>query len=112
MKYYLLINNIFVSEKYETKEEAEKEAEKIKNKSDIIVIKECEDDFSDMTDNEKNAKTLCEAIKKLAENPDALSNFESYLGNSFDTWIKKYASTPEGMSREFKSFADMYDEEE
>lgn len=56
---------------------------------------------------ENSAKTLCMAIKKLVENPDTLDNFESYLSHHFDTWLEKFASTPEDMASEFQHFSEI-----
>lgn len=58
-----------------------------------------------MNNNEINAKALCEAIRKFAENPTAIENFESYLSYHFDKWIEKYANTPEGLISELNHFA-------
>ena len=58
-----------------------------------------------MTNNERNAKLFCEAIKKLAENPDALENLECYLARHFKGWLETYASTPEGITDELQQFA-------
>ena len=62
-----------------------------------------------MTENrfENSASVLCKAIKKLAENLDTLDNFESYLSHHFDTWLEKFASTPEDMSSEFQHFSEI-----
>ena len=60
-----------------------------------------------LTDNEKNAEKVAEAIKKLVENPAALDNFKSYLGQHFNTWLEKYANTPEGLAAELESFANI-----
>jgi hypothetical protein len=57
------------------------------------------------------AHELCKAIKKLGEDENALGNFESYLSYCFEKWIKKYACTPEGLTAEFMTFANMYDKE-
>ena len=58
-------------------------------------------------ENQKLAEELTEAIKKLVSNPNNLDNFEFYLACHFSTWIKQFASTPEGLVSEFKSFAEM-----
>ena len=58
---------------------------------------------------EKLAQELCNAIRKLAADEDSLNNFESYLTYHFDTWIKKWANTPEGLTCELKHFSEMYD---
>lgn len=53
------------------------------------------------------AKMLCEAIKKLANNPNNLDNMRVYLENHFTIWMKKYADEPEYLAKEFKEFAEM-----
>lgn len=58
---------------------------------------------------EKLAQELCNAIRKLAADEDSLNNFESYLTSHFDTWLRKFASTPEGLTSELKLFSEMYD---
>ena len=57
---------------------------------------------------EKLAQELCNAIRKLAADEDSLNNFESYLTYHFGSWIKKWASTPEGLTAELKHFSEMY----
>lgn len=57
--------------------------------------------------NEQLAAELTAAIKLLASKPDNLDNFESYITHCFDTWVIKYANTPEGLTAEIKSFATM-----
>lgn len=58
---------------------------------------------------EKLAQELCNAIRKLAADEDSLNNFESYLTSHFDTWLREFASTPEGLTSELKFFSEMYD---
>lgn len=58
-----------------------------------------------MNNNEINSKALCDAIRKFAENPTAIENFESYLSYHFDKWYTKFASTPEGLIDEFNRFS-------
>lgn len=61
-----------------------------------------------MEDNyETLAKQFCDSIKTLAEKPDNLFNFECYLSHHFSVWMKTYASTPEDLTAEIKSFANM-----
>ena len=60
-----------------------------------------------MNSNEINAKILCDAIRKFAENPAAIENFESYLSYHFDVWHNKFASTPDGLIDEFKMFSSI-----
>lgn len=58
---------------------------------------------------EEQAHALCEAIKKMASNENAIDNFESYLTQHFDVWMQKWANTPYGLVDEVKNFAEMYD---
>ena len=53
------------------------------------------------------AAQFCDAIRELASKPENLQNLESYLGYHFDKWLEKYASTPEDMTAEMSSFAQM-----
>ena len=53
------------------------------------------------------AEQFCNAIKTLSEKPENLSNFKSYLECHFPDWISKFASTPEDITFEMKSFAEM-----
>lgn len=58
---------------------------------------------------EKLAQEFCNAIRNLADDEEALNNFESYLTYQFDTWLREFASTPEGLTSELKFFSEMYD---
>lgn len=53
----------------------------------------------------KEAKSFCESIKALADRPDNLENLESYLTQHFQTWLDRYASTPEDITSELSAFA-------
>ena len=53
------------------------------------------------------AAQFCDAIRELANKPENLQNLESYLKYHFETWLEKYASTPDGMAAEMSSFAQM-----
>lgn len=53
------------------------------------------------------AKQMCRAIKEMADNEFALENFELYLSVHFDSWLKKYASTPVDLVCEMKEFASI-----
>lgn len=57
--------------------------------------------------NEQTASEFIKAIKKIAENKKNLENFELYLIYHFDEWLKKFANTPESITAELKSFAEM-----
>lgn len=58
-----------------------------------------------MADNKQNAERVAEAVKRLAESPEALDNFKSYLTRHFDAWLKEYASTPDGLANELEAFS-------
>ena len=53
------------------------------------------------------AAQFCDAIRELASKPENLQNLESYLEYHFETWMKKYASTPDDMAAEMSNFAQM-----
>ena len=55
----------------------------------------------------KSAADFVNAIREIARKPENLDNLESYLSYHFQSWLKQYASTPEGMVAEMKSFASM-----
>lgn len=57
---------------------------------------------------ENLAADFTKYIQVLANDEEALANFESYLSYHFDTWLKRYASTPEEIVFETKMFAEMY----
>ena len=56
---------------------------------------------------EQTAKQFCEALQTIAGKPENLDNLESYLSYHFAEWMNKYANTPENITAELKSFADM-----
>lgn len=58
-------------------------------------------------ENEENAKILCNAIKKLANNENSLQNFQWYLERHFETWLQKYCNTPDGLASEIESFSNI-----
>lgn len=58
---------------------------------------------------EEQAVIMVEAIERFGKDPEALANFESYLSHNFNTWLEKFASTPEGMAYEFRCFSRMFD---
>lgn len=58
---------------------------------------------------EQEASAFCEAIKAFASRPEALDNFEGYLSYHFDSWMKAWANTPDGLAYEACRFAYMYD---
>ncbi len=56
---------------------------------------------------EQTAKQFCEALRTIAGKPENLDNLESYLSYHFAEWMNKYANTPENITAELKSFADL-----
>lgn len=52
---------------------------------------------------EKNI--LIEALKRFAENPETIENFNSYLDKHFIAWCEKWAKTPEGFISELDQFS-------
>ena len=56
---------------------------------------------------ERVAAQFVEAIKTIASKPENLNNLQYYLGIHFDTWLKRYASTPEDITSELREFAQM-----
>lgn len=56
---------------------------------------------------ENEAADFCNAIKRLAENPDSLENLESYLSGHFQHWLEKFADKPENIAAELAAFAEM-----
>ena len=58
-------------------------------------------------ENRQNAERLAKAIKRLANNPENLGNFENYLAAHFDKWLATWVTTPAGMASEFEMFAEM-----
>ena len=57
---------------------------------------------------EEYIKMLIDAIKRFGEHPDALENFEGYLGYHFESWAKKFAATPESFISELDQFSKIY----
>ena len=53
------------------------------------------------------AEELTNALKKLVNDPEKLSNFETYLGYHFPEWLEKYANTPGKFTAEIKEFASI-----
>ncbi len=60
-----------------------------------------------MENNKECAKIFCDAIRGISRKPENIDNFESYLGNHFDVWLRGYANTPGGLASEMKMFAEM-----
>lgn len=58
---------------------------------------------------EQEAADFCDAIRRFAENEDALNNMESYLTYCFADWLRRYANTPESLAGEMRNFAAIYD---
>ena len=55
----------------------------------------------------ESAKMFVNAIKTIASKENNLSNLQSYLSYHFQTWLEKYANSPEGLTNELKQFAEM-----
>lgn len=60
-----------------------------------------------MENQKELSKVFCDAVKKLAENPENLENLELYLSNHFETWLKKFAYDSANLAYELKMFAEM-----
>ena len=60
-----------------------------------------------MRKHEQTAKQFCEALQTIAGKPQNLENLEQYLLIHFSEWLNKFANTPEGITAELKSFAEM-----
>ena len=58
-------------------------------------------------DNREAATIFIAAIHKIASEPEALKNLELYLSHHFPEWLKKFASTPEGIATELKHFSEI-----
>ena len=56
---------------------------------------------------EQTAKQFIQAIKTLSEKPQNIDNFECYLSYHFAEWLEKFANTPETITAELQSFAEM-----
>ena len=56
---------------------------------------------------EQTAAQFIEAIKNIASKPQNLDNLEIYLSYHFQTWLDKFASTPETITAEMRAFAEM-----
>lgn len=56
---------------------------------------------------EDTAKKFTAAMVTLTKNEERLENFEYYLSLHFDVWLKKFASTPEGITSELTDFANI-----
>lgn len=56
---------------------------------------------------EQTAQQFCEALRTLAGKPENLENFELYLSLHFSEWLDKWANTPEAITSELQSFAEM-----
>lgn len=59
-------------------------------------------------ENAQNAHKIGDALRKFAENPEAIENFENYLERHFSEWLEKYAGTPDGLAAELERFSEIY----
>ena len=55
----------------------------------------------------QTAAQFIEAVKTIANKPANLDNLERYLSNHFPEWLYKFANTPEKITAELTSFANM-----
>lgn len=65
-----------------------------------------EDEYNN-TYNRYYAKQIADVLRKFAEKPQNIDNFENYLENCFTGWKEKFANTPEKMIEDMKHFAEM-----
>ena len=56
---------------------------------------------------ENEAADFCKGIRQLAEHPESLDNFETFLSYHFAAWMEKYADTPAKLAAELIIFAAM-----
>ena len=56
---------------------------------------------------EKLAEEFINAIKAISKKENNLNNLQLYLSMHFESWLKKWANTPEGIVSELKEFANM-----
>lgn len=60
---------------------------------------------------EEQADRLCNAIRHIANDDNALENFNSYLSYHFDVWLNEYVNNNvDNFVSEIENFAHMYDE--
>lgn len=72
------------------------------------MIKDEEDKDSEKhANNAECAEVFTRAIQIIADKPENLENLKWYLEHHFDTWLEKFADTPEGLAYEMKQFAEM-----
>lgn len=58
---------------------------------------------------EEQADRLCDAIKYMADDNNALENFNSYLSYHFDAWLQYVNNNVENFVSEVEQFAHIYD---
>ena len=70
--------------------------------------------YSYLTEDEYNntynmyyTKQIADALRKFAEKPQNIDNFESYLKYCFIDWKEKFANTPEKMIEDMEPSAEM-----
>lgn len=56
---------------------------------------------------EQTAKQFCEALRTIAGKPENLENLQLYLSLHFAEWMDQWANTPEALTSELQSFAEM-----
>lgn len=61
---------------------------------------------------EEQADRLCNAIRHMANDDNALENFNSYLSYHFDIWLNQRINNDiDNFVEEIYSFAHMYDDD-
>ena len=65
-----------------------------------------EDEYNN-TYNRYYAKQIADVLRKFAEKPQNIDNFESYLKYCFIGWKENIANTPEKMIEDMKHYAEM-----
>lgn len=56
---------------------------------------------------QESADKFCEAIKVIAERPEALDNLQHYLSHHFPEWLRRFGKCPEDFVFDFNEFATM-----
>ena len=74
---------------------------------EYYIIKKVSEDEYNNTYNRYYAKQIADVLRKFAEKPQNIDNFENYLENCFTGWKEKFANTPEKMIEDMKHFAEM-----
>ena len=62
---------------------------------------------NDLPPYQESADKFCEAIKVIAERPEALENLRHYLARNFPDWLRRFGKYPEDFAFDFNEFATM-----